>query len=234
MLEIEKVSAGYGKFNILYEISLDVADGTTVIIIGSNGAGKTTLLRVISGLLKPALGEILFNDQRIDGKEPRKIVELGITYVPEGGRVFPQLTVQENLLAGAYPRNARKSFKENLREVLQLFPIMQMRKDQLAGTMSGGERQMLAIARALMSQPKLIMLDEPSSGLGPLIVAQVFEHIERIKSQGYSILMMEQNIVMGLEVADFGYLLELGRVKYKGPKKEFSQNPHIKSSYLGI
>jgi len=234
MLKIEEVSASYGKFNILYGISMEVADRATVITIGSNGAGKTTLLKVISGILKPTSGKIFFNDQRIDDKQPHEIVEQGVSFVPEGGRVFPELTVQENLRSGAYPRNARKFFQEKLREVFQLFPILQQRKDQMAGSMSGGERQMLAIARALMSRPRLIMLDEPSSGLAPLIVAHVFEHIERIKSQGYSIFMMEQNIVMGLEVADFGYLLELGRVQYQGPKEQFRQNPHIKSSYLGI
>ncbi len=234
MLKIEKVSAGYGKFNSLYEISMEVPDRTTVIAIGSNGAGKTTLLKVIAGLLKPTSGKISFDGQRIDDHPPHEIVKGGISFVPEGGRVFPELTVEENLQAGAYPRNARKFFQEKLREVFQLFPILEKRKNQLAGSMSGGERQMLAIARALMSKPKLIMLDEPSSGLAPLIVSHVFEHIAGIKSQGYSILMMEQNIVMGLEVADFGYLLELGKVQYQGPKEQFKQNPHIKSSYLGI
>jgi len=234
MLNIEKLSAGYGKFSIIKDISIEVADGKTVIIIGPNGAGKSTLLKVISGLLTPASGTIYFDGQRIDEKAPHEVVNLGISVVPEGGRIFPELTAYDNLRAGAYPKRARKHFKENLQEIFHLFPILKQRKNQLAGSLSGGERQMLAIARALMSEPKLIMLDELSAGLGPIVVTHVFEHVEKIKARGYSILMVEQNVLKALRLADYAYLLESGKLQFQGTEQDFRQHPHIRLSYLGI
>jgi branched-chain amino acid transport system ATP-binding protein len=234
MLQVEGVSAGYGKFNILKNISLNVDDATTIIMVGSNGAGKSTLLRVISGMLPPATGTIYFNGQKIDGCPPHEIVELGIALVPEGGRIFSGLTVYENLKMGSYPSIARREFDGSLQEVFQLFPLLKDRKKQMAGSLSGGERQMLAIARALMTKPKLIMLDEPSSGLAPKIVARVFEFVETIKAQGYSILMVEQNVLKAVGLADYAYLLETGTLVYEGKKQEFLKNPKIIASYLGI
>lgn len=234
MLQVEGVSAGYGKFNILNNISIKVESGTTVIMVGSNGAGKSTLLKTIAGVVKPAGGKIYFDGERIDGKEPHQIVELGIAFVPEGGRIFPDLSVYENLKMGSYTSRARREFQITLQKVFELFPLLEKRKKQLSGSLSGGERQMLSIARALMSKPKLIMLDEPSSGLAPKIVAHVFEFIETIKAQGYSILMVEQNVLKAVDLADYAYLLSTGNLVYQGKKEEFLQNPEIKVSYLGI
>jgi branched-chain amino acid transport system ATP-binding protein len=234
MLQVEGVSAGYGKFNILNNISIKVDDGTTVIMVGSNGAGKSTLLKAISGVVRPASGTIYFNGQRIDGCSPHQIVELGIALVPEGGRIFSDLTVYENLKMGSYPASARREFGGSLQQVFQLFPLLEDRKKQMAGSLSGGERQMLAIARALMTKPKLIMLDEPSSGLAPKIVARVFEFVETIKAQGYSILMVEQNVLKAVGLAEYAYLLETGTLVYEGKRQEFLKNPKIRASYLGI
>ncbi|OPY73551.1 MAG: High-affinity branched-chain amino acid transport ATP-binding protein LivF [Syntrophorhabdus sp. PtaU1.Bin058] len=234
MLQVEGVSAGYGKFNILNNISIKVEDGTTVIMVGSNGSGKSTLLKVISGVVKPAGGAIYFDGQRIDGQAPHQIVELGIAFVPEGGRIFPELSVYENLKMGSYTARARKEFQTTLQEVFQLFPLLEKRRRQVSGSLSGGERQMLSIARALMSKPKLIMLDEPSSGLAPKIVAKVFEFVETIKAQGYSILMVEQNVLQAVGLADYAYLLSTGNLVYQGERQEFLKNPEIKVSYLGI
>jgi len=234
MLQVEGVSAGYGKFNILSHISIKVDDGTTVIMVGSNGAGKSTLLKAISGVVPPASGTIHFNGQRIDGCPPHRIVELGIALVPEGGRIFSELTVYENLKMGSYPSSARREFAGSLQQVFQLFPLLKDRKKQMAGSLSGGERQMLAIARALMTKPQLIMLDEPSSGLAPKIVAKVFEFVATIKAQGYSILMVEQNVLKAVGLAEYAYLLETGTLVYEGEKQEFLKNPKIRASYLGL
>ena len=234
MLKIEGLNAAYGEFRALNEISLEVGSGETVITAGPNGAGKTTLLKVISGLLSPSSGTIYFNSQRIDNKEPHAIVELGISLVPEGGRLFPYMTTFDNLKIGAFRKVARKEFKGSLEEIFGLFPILKERKNQSAGSLSGGERQMLAIARSLMSRPKLVMLDEPSSGLAPKIVSLVFEFVSRIKSQGYSILMVEQNARKALELADHAYLLESGRLQFHGGEEDFLKNPYIKKTYLGI
>jgi branched-chain amino acid transport system ATP-binding protein len=234
MLSIEGMSAGYNQLQVLYAVSLDVETGKTVIIVGPNGAGKSTLLKVIIGLLKSTSGTIYFDGQQIDGKEAQEIVDLEISLVPEGGQLFPNLTVFDNLKVGTYVKRARRHFKERLEEVFGVFPILKDRKTQLAGSLSGGERQMLAIARSLMSKPKLVMLDEPSSGLAPLVVANVFKTIRQIKSEGYSILMSEQNARKALELADYAYLIESGRVQFQGNKEDFIQNPDIKRAYLGI
>jgi branched-chain amino acid transport system ATP-binding protein len=234
MLRIESISAAYGEFRVLHEISLEVGSGETAIAVGPNGAGKTTLLKVISGLLRPSLGTIHFDGQRVDDQEPHEIVELGISLVPEGGRLFPYLTVLDNLKIGSFSKKARGEFKKALDEIFSLFPILEDRKKQLAGSLSGGERQMLAIARSLMSRPKLVMLDEPSSGLAPKVISRVFEFVRSIKSQGYSILMVEQNARKALELADHAYLLESGSLQFHGGKEDFIKNPYIEKAYLGI
>jgi len=234
MLKIEGISASYGELKVLHDISQEVADGETVVTVGPNGAGKTTLLRVISGVLKPTSGAIYFDGQRLDGKEPYKIVDMGIAIVPEGGRLFPGLTIYDNLKAGSYTKRSRRKFKQSLDEIFSSFPILKERQNQIAGSLSGGERQMLAIARTLMSRPKLVMLDEVSSGLAPKIVTDLFELVKAIKSQGYSILMVEQNVKKALELADHAYLMESGRLQLHGTKEDFIQSPHIKKAYLGI
>jgi len=234
MLKIEGISASYGELKVLHDISQEVADGETVVTVGPNGAGKTTLLRVISGVLKPTSGAIYFDGQRLDGKEPYEIVDMGIAIVPEGGRLFPGLTIYDNLKAGSYTKRSRRKFKQSLDEIFSSFPILKERQNQIAGSLSGGERQMLAIARTLMSRPKLVMLDEVSSGLAPKIVTDLFELVKAIKSQGYSILMVEQNVKKALELADHAYLMESGRLQLHGTKEDFIQSPHIKKAYLGI
>jgi branched-chain amino acid transport system ATP-binding protein len=234
MLKVDRVNAGYGKFNIIREISLEVKDGETVVILGVNGAGKSTLLKVICGLLKPTSGKVLFDNVLINEMEPPDIVELGISVVPEGGQIFPGLSVKDNLRAGAYPKKARKYFKETIEEIFTLFPILQKRKSELAGSLSGGERQMLAVARALMSRPKLILMDELSSGLAPVAVRHVFDHVKQIKGKGYSILMVEQNVLKALELADYAYLLASGSLQHQGTAEEFKKLPDIKLSYLGM
>lgn len=234
MLKIEGINASYGQFKVLYDISLDVANGETVVNVGPNGAGKTTLLRVISGVLKPSSGAIYFDGQRVDGKEPYEIVDMGISVVPEGGRLFPYLTVYDNLKVGSYTKRSRRAFKQSLDEIFSIFPILKERQTQIAGSLSGGERQMLAIGRTLMSQPKLVMLDEVSSGLAPKIVTNLFVLVKAIKSQGYSILIVEQNVKKAIELADHAYLMESGRLQFYGSKEDFIQSPHIKKAYLGI
>lgn len=234
MLKIEGINASYGQFKVLYDISLDVANGETVVNVGPNGAGKTTLLRVISGVLKPSSGAIYFDGQRVDGKEPYEIVDMGISVVPEGGRLFPYLTVYDNLKVGSYTKRSRRAFKQSLDEIFSIFAILKERQTQIAGSLSGGERQMLAIGRTLMSQPKLVMLDEVSSGLAPKIVTNLFVLVKAIKSQGYSILIVEQNVKKAIELADHAYLMKSGRLQFYGSKEDFIQSPHIKKAYLGI
>jgi branched-chain amino acid transport system ATP-binding protein len=234
MIKVERIVAGYGDLIILKEVSLEVGHGQTAIIVGPNGAGKSTLLKVITGLLKPVSGAIHFNGQQIEQKEAHKIAEMGISIVPEGGKIFPGLTVYNNLKVGSYCKRARRQFKERLQEIFGLFPILRDREGQTAGSLSGGERQMLAIARALMSQPQLILLDEPSMGLAPLIVNEVFELVRKIKSQDYAILMTEQNVKKALQLADYAYLLESGVVQFQGAREIFSQNLDIQKTYLGI
>ena len=234
MLRIEGLCSGYGGFEVLQNISLEMGAGETVAVLGPNGAGKSTLLKVILGLLKPTSGKIYFEGRRIDGRPSHEIVEMGISLVPEGGRLFPELTVYNNLLVGAYNKRTRRHFKETLEEVFSLFPIIKERQNQIAGLMSGGERQMVAIARALMSRPRLLMLDEPSSGLAPKIVASIFEFVKKIKERGYSVLMVEQTVKKVVGLADHVYLLESGRMVFSGDQTSFLNNPKIKSSYLGI
>ncbi len=234
MLEVDSIDVFYGEFQALFDLSLEVRAGETVIVVGPNGAGKTTLLRCISGLQPPSKGSIKFLDQPIHRLPPYRIVELGLAHVPEGGRVFPNLSVMENLRIGSYVREARKEFQKKLEEIYELFPRLAERRSQLADTLSGGERQMLAIARSLMSKPKLIMLDEPSSGLAPMIVTMLFEFVARIRSQGYAILMVEQNVRKALSLSDRAYLVESGRIALQGTREEFSRESYIRKAYLGL
>jgi len=234
MLEIQNLNVYYGEFQALFDVSLQVSEGETVITVGANGAGKSTLLKTISGLLQPRSGRITFLGKPIDRLPPHEIVEMGIAQVPEGGWLFPQLTVLENLKVGSYLKRARSESSTTLQEIYHLFPILDDRKKQLADTLSGGERQMLAIARSLMTRPKLILLDEPSSGLAPRIVSRVFEFIHQIKAQGYAILMVEQNVRKALQLSDRAYLMESGRMQKEGTEKSFMDDPYIKKAYLGI
>ena len=234
MIRVENISSYYGEFQSLRDISLEVKAGQTVIIVGSNGAGKTTILKSICGLVHPRSGAVYFENQRIDHRPADQIVDLGITMVPEGGRLFPKLTVYDNLKIGSYNKNARGAFRESLEKVYALFPILKERTRQPAGLLSGGERQMVAIARSLMACPKLIMLDEPSLGLAPKIVSSVFEFVRRLKESNYSVLLVEQNAKKALEVADYGYLIESGKLVFEGQKEDFDKNPFIKKAYLGL
>jgi branched-chain amino acid transport system ATP-binding protein len=234
MLEICDLNVSYGGFQALFDVSLRVAEGETVITVGPNGAGKSTLLKTISGLLPARSGSVEFQGKRIDSLPAHEIVELGITHVPEGGRLFPQLTVYENLKVGSYLKRARGEAAATLKEIYRLFPILDERKRQMADTMSGGERQMLAIARSLMSRPKLILLDEPSSGLAPRVVSRVLEFVHQIKAQGYAILMVEQNVRKALRLSDRAYLMESGRVHKEGTQQSFLEDPYIKKAYIGL
>jgi branched-chain amino acid transport system ATP-binding protein len=234
MLEIRNLNVSYGGFQALFDVSLRVAEGETVITVGPNGAGKSTLLKTISGLLPARSGTIDFLGKRIDRLPAHEIVELGITHVPEGGRLFPQLTVYENLRVGSYLKRARGEAASTLKEIYRLFPILDERKRQMADTMSGGERQMLAIARSLMSRPKLILLDEPSSGLAPRVVSRVLDFVHQIKAQGYAILMVEQNVRKALRLSDRAYLMESGRVHKEGTQQSFLDDPYIKKAYIGL
>jgi branched-chain amino acid transport system ATP-binding protein len=234
MIRVEGIVVGYGDLIVAREVSVNVGKGQTVIILGPNGAGKTTLLNVITGLVKPISGKIIFDGMQIEHKQPHEIAGMGISIVPEGGRVFPGLTVYNNLKVGSYSRRARKCFKERVKEIYDLFPILYDRQNQMAGLLSGGQRQMLAIARALIAKPKLLLLDEPSMGLAPLIVEEIFRFINNIKSQGYSILITEQNVRKALQVADYAYLMEAGGIPIQGSREEFSKNPDIQKAYLGI
>ena len=234
MLELSNIDAGYGSFQALFGISMSVKVGEAVAVIGSNGAGKTTLLRVISGLLPASSGAMTMEGTPLRETPPHKIIETGIAHVPEGRRLFPRLSVENNLRIGAYIPAARAKFGERLDQVYTLFPRLKERRAQLAGTLSGGEQQMCAIARALMSGPKLILLDEPSMGLAPVIVAQVFDLVRRLRSEGYTVLIVEQNVRQVLKIADRAYLLEVGRIKASGSSQELLASDEIRKAYMGI
>ena len=234
MLQLTDINAGYGGFQALFGVSLEVAAGEAVAVIGPNGAGKTTLLRVISGLLPPTSGRMLVEGRDFVAMPPHRIVEAGIAHVPESRRLFPRLSVQENLRMGAFIATARPRFSERLEYVYGLFPRLRERSNQLAGTLSGGEQQMCAIARALMSGPKLVLLDEPSMGLAPVVVAQVFDLVRRIRSEGYTVLIVEQNVRQVLKVVDRAYLLEVGRVKAQGAAAELAASEEIRAAYMGL
>jgi len=234
MLTVNDVDIFYGKVQALWHVSLRIEKDEIVALIGSNGAGKTTLLNTITGLLRPRFGSVEFLGKRIDGLEPHSIVEMGISHVPEGGKIFADMTVNENLDMGAYPHHAWKLRGEMLKQVYRIFPILSERKGQLARTLSGGERQMLAMGRGLMSGPKLCIFDEPSYGLSPILVKEVFQVIKSLREQGITILLIEQNVRHSLEISDRAYVLETGRVALEGAADELLQSDFIKKAYLGI
>jgi branched-chain amino acid transport system ATP-binding protein len=234
MLELEQVETYYGKVQALKGISLKVEERDIVTLLGANGAGKTSTLRTISGLIHPAKGSIRFSGERIDKDSPDKIVKRGISHVPEGRDLFPDLTVDENLAMGAYTKKDRTEIQHTLKKVFASFPILDKRRKQHAGTLSGGEQQMLAIGRALMSNPRLILLDEPSLGLAPLLVQEIFKIIREINQEGTTILLVEQNANMALQVAQYGYVLETGEIALKDKTEQLLNNQHVRETYLGI
>ena len=234
MLSLAAVSAGYGSFQALFGVSLEVSRGEAVGVIGPNGAGKTTLMRVISGLIPMRDGMMTIEGHEIGGLPAHRVVELGIAHVPENRRLFPRLSVEENLRIGAFIPSARARFGERLDWVYSLFPRLKDRRSQLAGTMSGGEQQMCAIARALMSKPKVLLMDEPSAGLAPLVVQQVFDLVRKIRAEGLTVLIVEQNVQQVLEVVDRAYLLEVGAIKISGTAAELKGNKVIREAYMGL
>ena len=234
MLELSNVSAGYGSFQALFNVSLEVQAGEAVAVIGPNGAGKTTLLRAISKLTNVTGGDIRVNGRSLGDVPAHEIIDLGLSQVPEHRRLFPRLTVEENLRMGAYPAAARPHFAARLAMVYELFPRMKERRHQAAGTLSGGEQQMCAISRALMSGPKLLLLDEPSAGLAPVIVQSIFDLIKKIRSEGYTVMIVEQNVRQVLKVVDRAYLLEVGRIKLSGSSAELLASAEIQKAYVGL
>lgn len=234
MLEVDKINVFYGDLQALWDVSFRVNNGEIVVIAGSNGAGKTTILKTISGLLHPKSGTINLLGRRIDKNPPHNIVDLGVAHIPEGRHLFPYMTVLENLEIGGYTRRAREKKDETLEWVYQLFPILKERKKQLAGTLSGGERQMLAVGRGLMSRPKLLMLDEPSLGLAPKLVLTVFDIVKNINEEGVTILLVEQNVRHALEITDRAYVLETGKITLEGKGKELLASDYVKKAFLGL
>jgi len=234
MLSVNNINTFYGKAQALWDVSLRVDKEEIVALVGSNGAGKTTLLNTISGLLRPASGSVEFLDKRIDGLTPHAIVELGISHIPEGRRLFADMTVRENLEMGAYPYHAWKLKQETLKQVYEIFPLLKERQGQLARTLSGGEQQMLAMGRGLMSRPKLCMFDEPSYGLAPRLVLEVFQVIKSLRDQGITILLVEQNVRHTLEIADRACVLENGRVALEGACSKLLTSDYVRKAYLGL
>ena len=234
LLELAGVTAGYGAFTALWDVALRVERGEAVAVVGPNGAGKTTLLRVISGVLPVRAGTLTFDDAALTGHPAHDIVAHGIAHVPEGRRLFPMLSVAENLKMGAYLSTARARYRETLERVYALFPVLAERTTQRAGSLSGGEQQMLAIGRALMSQPRLILLDEPSMGLAPVMVLRLFDLIRRIRAEGYTILVVEQNVRQVLKLVDRAYLLEVGRIKMEGRAAELAGQDFVRKAYVGL
>ena len=232
MLRVAELSAGYGGFQALFDASLEVNAGEAVAVIGPNGAGKTTLLRVISKLISPSAGDVTFEGRSLAAVAPHDVVARGIAHVPENRRLFPRLTAEENLRMGAF--TSRHSYRERLDQVYALFPRLKERRHQVAGTLSGGEQQMCAIGRALMSGPKLLLLDEPSAGLAPVVVQSIFELVRRICAEGYTVLIVEQNIRQVLKVVSRAYLLEAGRIVRSGSADELRTAPEIQKAYLGL
>ncbi|AZU64677.1 ABC transporter ATP-binding protein [Neobacillus mesonae] len=233
MLKINDINVYYGNIHALKGVSLDINPGEIVTLIGANGAGKSTLLKTISGLLKPKTGEILLEDEHVGGKVPQLIVKRGISHVPEGRRVFANMSVEENLELGAYLRKDKKGIHEDFEKVYGLFPRLLERRKQLSGTLSGGEQQMLAMGRALMARPRLLLLDEPSMGLAPLLVKTIFRIIEEINQTGTTILLVEQNANMALSIANRAYVIETGKIVASGTSAELGESDQIRKAYLG-
>ncbi|HSB06122.1 MAG TPA: ABC transporter ATP-binding protein [Thermodesulfobacteriota bacterium] len=233
MLEIKKITVNYGIATALWDVSLSVEDKKIVSIVGSNGAGKSTTLKTISGVVHPRIGTISLNGQRIDHLPPHQIAHKGISHVPEGRKIFPFLSVVENLRMGALPVKDARRTEELLKSIFELFPILSERRNQAGGTLSGGQQQMLAIGRGLMSDPQILLLDEPSLGLAPIVVDAVFDVIIRLNRQGYTLLLVEQNAYRSLEVAHYAYVLETGRMTLEGEASQLIDHPHVKKAYLG-
>ncbi|HWL13733.1 MAG TPA: ABC transporter ATP-binding protein [Ureibacillus sp.] len=233
MLKVNNIDVFYGNIHALKDVSLEVNEGEIVTLIGANGAGKSTLLKTLSGLLKPKKGEVLYQTQEIAGKAAQTIVKGGISHVPEGRRVFSTMSVEENLELGAYLRKDREGIKKDIANVYELFPILGERRKQPSGTLSGGEQQMLAMGRALMAKPKLLLLDEPSMGLAPLIVKQIFEIIKMVNAQGTTVLLVEQNANMALSIASRAYVIETGKIVLSGTARELQESEQVKAAYLG-
>lgn len=233
MLDVRALKAGYGHMKVLHGIDLNIGAGEIVALLGSNGAGKSTLNNNISGLYKPTSGEILFEGQNIAGMRSERVVDLGVIQVPEGRRIFPNMSIRENLELGGY-RRGKENRATNLELVVSVFPRLSERFDQFAGTLSGGEQQMLAIGRAMMAEPRLLILDEPSLGLSPLLVEEMFTLIQQLNKEGLSIFLVEQNVMQSLEVADRAYVIENGQVVISGPADTLIDNPELKKSYLGL
>jgi len=234
MLAVNHIDAFYGRVQALWDVTLRINEREIVALVGANGAGKTTLLNIIFSLLHPASGTVEFLGRRIDGLAPHHIGELGISYVPEGGRPFREMSVRENLEMGAYIHEAWKQREETLNQVYTMFPRLKERQKQLVGTLSGGELQMVAIGRGLMSRPKMCVFDEPSYGLAPLLVREIFRIVQRLRERGIAILLIEQNVRQTLEIADRAYVLENGRIVSEGKSRELLQDDHIKKAYLGL
>lgn len=233
LLAVNDLDVRYGQIRALRGVSLAVPEGSVVALLGANGAGKSTVLRAISGLLRPHGGSILYGGERIDRQAPDELVRRGIAHAPEGRQVFPELTVRENLRLGAYTRRARNGWQADAERVYSYFGRLRERGDQLAGTLSGGEQQMLAIGRALMAAPRLLLLDEPSLGLAPLLVKEIFAIIQAIRATGTTVLLVEQNVHLALAIADYGYVLETGRVAVRGRAEQLRQREEVQRSYLG-
>lgn len=234
MLRIEKVEVFYDKIRVIRGVNLHVDDGEIIALVGANGAGKSTFLRMISGLKRPLAGMVWFFDKRIDTTPPHQIIKLGIIHVPEGRKIFPSLTVLENLYLGSYTSKAKEKRNQTLSEVFGLFPVLEERKKQLAGTLSGGEQQMLAIARGLMAIPRILMLDEPSLGLAPLLVREMFKVVSEINLRGTTVLLVEQNVFNSLQICSRGYVLENGSIVLEGEGKELLKDENVKKAYLGM
>jgi branched-chain amino acid transport system ATP-binding protein len=233
LLSVENLVVSYGAIRALHGVSFHVEEGEVVTLIGANGAGKSTTLRTISSLIYPDDGRILYADENLVGMDADEIVRMGVVHVPEGRRVFAPLTVRENLEMGAYTRHDKQEIAESLEYVFQLFPRLEERAEQAGGTLSGGEQQMLAVARALMGKPRLLLMDEPSMGLAPILVEDIFDTIERISKEGVTILLVEQNAHMALSVATRGYVLETGLIQLEGTAQELRENPQVREAYLG-
>ena len=234
MLELNNLTAGYGSFQALFSVNLEVKKGEAIAVIGPNGAGKTTLLRTISGMLPVQSGNLSMEGTSLKDVPPYRIIDFGIAHVPENRRLFSSMSIEDNLRMGAFTPNARPHFEERLDFIFDLFPRLKERRSQIAGTLSGGEQQMCAIGRALMSSPKLLLMDEPSAGLAPVIVNQVFQLVQQIRDQGLTVLIVEQNIEQVLEIVDRAYLMEVGAIKISGKAEELIQSESIRKAYVGL
>jgi branched-chain amino acid transport system ATP-binding protein len=234
LLEVQEVSSGYGEVQILWGASLKLERGRLTALVGSNGAGKTTLLRTVVGLIKPSQGSVIFDGRDVTRVSPHSKAAQGIVLVPEGRQLFPSMTVYENLEMGAFSKRARSNFQKNLDRVYEMLPRLKERADQRAGTLSGGEQQMLAVARGLMAEPEILMFDELSLGLAPFLVLNLFEVLQLLKEEGLTMLLVEQNVQMALAVSEYAYVLSEGRIELQGPSRELARNKQVRAAYLGV